>query len=753
MTIFQPAKDLFAHDLETNLLLRRHLEFEQFSQKSIRIRFKLIRVVVLVFLGIPFIIVKKNPKLVESIYKVGQKYKKYLPVWLKRSVKVALRILPSEKHINSSGIYELKIMHPSSMERGFGLPTSIHPEVSIIIPVHNHINTTLTLLQQFRLNTDSTTFEIIVVDDASTDSTKTALSKIRGIKVLTHEKNVGYLRATNSAIQYCEGKYICLLNNDTVPESGWLDALTRTLNDDAQIAIAGSMLLAADGSVAEVGSQIFRNHEIWNLGRWAERGSELFSFTREVEYCSAAAILVDGEFLRSLNGFDERYVPAYYEDTDLAITAWSQGRKVVYVHDSRVYHLEGVSHGKDTSQGLKAYQEVNKKKFWDKWEKTIDLPWVINEVPRYEADRDSRGIVVFIDNYVPSMNSNAGASRAYKIIEAMRQLKFHVVVIPASPGVEIWNREQLRRSGVEIYQSYDDAIDNLKMRSSRINSFWVSRVDVAEVVFPRIKSDFPGMPIYFDTVDLHHLRDERNRSLHGSSAAIYGNDIKAKELRICGEAEKVIVVAEYENEYLTKQDNALKVHTLFMPQTSGATTEASKTRDYLLFVGNFQHTPNADGVEWLIDEILPKVVDATGDPLQLRIVGAGIPESILEKIDGDKIQYLGWQESLDALYDEARIVVVPIRYGAGKKGKLAEAVMHNCPVISTSVGAEGYPLDDGSDFILANTPEDFALAISRLWSDAELATTMAKNARTKIEPEAGFEEFVKVVSQILDVVN
>ena len=96
---------------------------------------------------------------------------------------------------------------------------------------------------------------------------------------------------------------------------------------------------------------------------------------------------------------------------------------------------------------------------------------------------------------------------------------------------------------------------------------------------------------------------------------------------------------------------------------------------------------------------------------------------------------------------------MPIRYGACKKGKLAEAVMHNCPVISTSVGAEGYPLDDGSDFILANTPEDFALAISRLWSNTELATTLAKNAKSKIQPEAGFEEFVKVVSQILDVNN
>ena len=753
MEYFKPAIPPFSNDLETNRLLRAHRNLPQAKPRQVLVRHKALRLVLLVIFGVPFYFLRSRPSLNERAWQQVQKYKRCFPVWLKKSLKVALQILPRDSHVALDGIYELNIMHPTVLDRGFGLPTSTEPEISIIIPVHNHIRTTLALLHQLRFNSDLAKFEVIIVDDASTDSTTQVLAKIRGISVLTQTINVGYLRATNSAIRHSKGKYICLLNNDTVPESGWLDALLRALKNDPKIAIAGSMLISADGKVAEVGSQIFQNHEIWNLGRWAQRGSELFNFTREVDYCSAAAILVDGAFLRSLNGFDERYIPAYYEDTDLATTAWSQGRKVVYVHDSFVHHIEGVSHGTDSSQGLKAYQVVNKQKFWDKWEKTINLPWSLNEIPRYEADRDSKGIIVFIDNFIPSINSNAGATRAFKIIEAMRQLKFHIVVIPTNPGVEIWNREQLHQKGIEIYQSYDEALDNLKMRASRINSFWVSRVDVGEIVIPRIKADFPRKLIIFDTVDLHHLRDARNIKINDLSSAIYSSDIKERELEICREANKVVVVADYEKKYLNEQVVDLNVHTLFMPQSSSTVLKDGNAKNFILFVGNFQHTPNVDGIEWLVDHILPRVFALGVGQLELHIVGEGLPDSVLKKLDPSKVKYLGWQESLEEIYSQARFVVIPMRYGAGKKGKLAEAVMHNCPVISTTVGVEGYPLENGADFVLADGADDVAQAIFDLWNDSTLATDLAISAKAKILEESGFDAFIENVAAILEVVD
>ena len=749
MTYFEPAKELHDHDLEINMLLRRALEAEYENTKNRGFLFPPGRVLLIAVFGLPLYFLKQHPEFGIKLLKFAKRYKSHFPLWIKKLVKILLDIIPNESGQQTIRTIDLSVNHPIVLQKGFGLPTSNQPEVSIIIPVHNHIQVTLRLLQQLRMNLDETKYEVILVDDASTDMTKPILSNIRGVKLLTHELNLGYLKATNSAIQYCEGKFICLLNNDTVPESGWLDALTRTLKADPRIAIAGSMLLSDDGTVAEAGSQIFRNREIWNLGRSANKENKLFSFTREVDYCSAAAVLVDGDFFRSLGGFDARYSPAYYEDVDLAISAWNQNRKVVYVHDSRVHHIEGVSHGKDVSQGLKAFQRINQIKFWEKWEKSIDLPWLLDEIPRFEADRDSEGIIVFFDNSVPSKNSNAGATRAFNLIEGMRHLGYHVVLIPLESAREVWEREQLQRLGVEVYTSYSEAIDNLEMRVNRIKGIWISRIDVFEVVIDKIQAKFPDKPIFFDTVDLHHLRDERNIKIHGLDAAIYGKDIKVKELNACVRADSVIVVSDFEREYLMNEIPSLKIHTLFMPQASLKEDVTVVKGGYILFVGNFSHTPNVDAADWLVSEIFSKIPQTEGDPIKLKIVGQGLSGPILGKIDGEAIQYLGWQNSLDNLYADARMVVVPLRYGAGKKGKLSEAVSRNCPVVSTTIGVEGFPLEDGVDCVIADTTEDFVKGILRLWHDSDFAARVSKNANLKLNRENSFENFVELLGEVL----
>jgi GT2 family glycosyltransferase len=749
--VFQAPRPLFRDDLEVNELLRsKQLSLNQGqagSEAPISLLFKAQSLAIKLLLGL----LGKYPALKNPLTQKIQKYKRFAPVSLKRYFKKLLRIIPNSIHNNLEGLYEFNPTHPRSLDRGFGLDTSNDPEVSIVIPVHNHFSTTFNLLQKLRLNAEHVKYEVILVDDASTDETSTLLGRIRGVSILSHRENVGYLRATNSAIPYCKGKYICLLNNDTVPESGWLDALTRTVKSDPDIAIAGSMLINSEGLVAEAGSQIFRNRQIWNLGRDRVRGNELFNFTREVDYCSAASILVDGDFLRGLNGFDERFVPAYYEDADLATTAWNKGKRVVYVHDSYVGHLEGVSHGTDTSQGLKAYQIHNGKKFWQKWEGSIDLPWELDEVSRFEADRDSRGIVVFIDNLVPSQDSNAGAKRAYKIIESLRRQKFHVVLIPDSPEIQILNRERLRRSGVEVYQSYEGALQNLKLRENRIIGFWISRFDVAETVLPKVKAAFPGKEIYFDTVDIHHLRDNRNILLNGEESAIYSDNIEKRELEICAKSSKVIVVAEYEKNYLLEKNPNLNIVTFFMPEEIPAAIGSESVKDYILFVGSFEHTPNVDAVEWLINEILPLTKIRDTQDMKVKIVGSSLPASLQRQLEGKNCEYLGWQESLTEIYAGARMVVVPLRYGAGKKGKVSEALANSCAVISTSVGVEGYNLDDRTHFILADSAAEFAFAIDTLWEDARLVKEISENGRTKIISDSGLVEFDRSVAEVLGI--
>ena len=271
------------------------------------------------------------------------------------------------------------------MDQGFGLPTSRRPLVSIVIPLYNNWWVTYRCLRALQSNSDNTPYEIIVVDDASSDQTMEALQSIRGITVVRNFTNVGYLTSTNrgAAAASETSKYLVLLNNDTEPVDGWLDNLYRTIEKDETIGIVGSALIYPNGVLQEAGSQIFAGGNAWNLGRGGNPLNRLFSFTREVDYCSAASVIIRKSFWVEVDGFDTRYVPAYCEDSDLALTAWSKGYKVIYEPKSWVIHHEGLSHGKSTDSGLKKYQIANNRKLFAKWEVDFRNHWEDIGIPRF----------------------------------------------------------------------------------------------------------------------------------------------------------------------------------------------------------------------------------------------------------------------------------------------------------------------------------------------------------------------------------
>ena len=257
-----------------------------------------------------------------------------------------------------------------SLDQGFALPTSTNPLVTIVIPVFNNWWVTYVCLRALQSNNDSTPYEIIIVDDGSSDYTSEALDNIRGITVVRNLNNIGYLSSTNrgAAQASSTSKYLVLLNNDTEPVNGWLDNLYKKIEGDETIAIVGSALIYPDGTLQEAGGQIFSGGNAWNLGRGGNPLNGMFLFSREVDYCSAASVIVRKSFWVDVKGFDTQYLPAYCEDSDLALSAWKKGMKVMYEPKSWVIHHEGLSHGTDTDSGLKKHQITNNQKLIEKWE-------------------------------------------------------------------------------------------------------------------------------------------------------------------------------------------------------------------------------------------------------------------------------------------------------------------------------------------------------------------------------------------------
>ena len=636
-----------------------------------------------------------------------------------------------------------------NIDRGFGLITTNDPVVSIVIPVHNKYHLTFQCLRALQVNTDVTKYEVIVINDASSDWTKTALANLRGIRVINIQDNLGYLRATNLGISASRGKYVALLNNDTIPLSGWLDRLVAELDNDSQIGIAGAKLLYPNLQVQELGSQIFNDGSGWNLGKHADHFSPEHSFTREVDYVSAAAILVRADLLAKTNGFDELYTPAYYEDADLAMQARKFGLKVVAVHDSFVIHIEGGSHGANVKLGVKKYQVANKAKFVGKWSAELASHWDPKEGPRSESKRNSKGIILIYDSQIPQVLRDAGSQRAVQISKNLSDLGFHVIYFSPDKSVSIIDVIQLRDIGIEIHTNHDTLISSLENRSDRVRGIWIQRISVASSFFDPIHKKFPKTPIIFDTIDLvsSRIRIEKQEGLNSEMTL---NEAIGMEKKYTAQSSLTLTVSEEEKSLLQTLVPSASIETLWMSFETVKDVQAKTgLQNTGLFVGNFRHTPNKVSLKWFVKNVLPQILVKNSDFI-LNVAGTGLSPAELADMDTNGVHFLGFVDDLDPVYEAAKVVVIPLQYGAGIKGKTCEALSHSAAVVSTSFGVEGLDLRDGVEYLLADNADTFAHQVSRVLVDDKLSQDLscaALNFATANLSAKSFSEKIQHIAQ------
>jgi len=246
-------------------------------------------------------------------------------------------------------------------------------DVSIIIPVYNQWQYTQACISSV-VNTcrgEPIKYEIILADDGSSDETIHANEHFPGIRVIKTPINLGFLRNCNNAAKQAKGKYLLLLNNDTLVLPGWLPALYWLMEQDESIGITGSKLLYPDETLQEAGGLIWNDASAANCGRGLHRYSLSYNYHREVDYVSGASVLIRKTFWEAVGGFDERYQNAYCEDSDLAMTARAQGLRVIYQPASEVIHFEHQSYNDDRKDDLHPIQRENIARLKEKWADTL----------------------------------------------------------------------------------------------------------------------------------------------------------------------------------------------------------------------------------------------------------------------------------------------------------------------------------------------------------------------------------------------
>lgn len=612
------------------------------------------------------------------------------------------------------------------------LPRFDAPDASIVIAAHSGAELTHRCLSAILHATEGIAYEVIVVDDAADEATKELLAAVGGIRVIVNEENLGYLRSVNRGSAAARGKYLVQLNNDTEPQPGWLEALVHRVESAEDVGIVVPRLLYPDGVLQEAGGIVWRDGSGWNYGRGDDATAARYAYVREVDYGSAAAMLVKADLWRELGGFDERYAPGYYEDTDLCFAARAHGLRVLYEPHATVIHVEGASMGTDVSTGGKAHQELNRVTFAEKWREALERqhPGPALERVSFAADRASGSQVLVFDHRVPTPDQDSGSLRMWHVMTNLMALGHRVTFVPDNfQAIQPYTRE-LQGLGVHVLYGDINLPALLAGMGATTRLAIVSRPYVAPRYVHLLRELLPHVPIAYDTVDLHYVRENRRAELEQNPDRTKALGLKELEIALARSSEVTLTVSEEEAERLRRDAPGVEVRVVPNANRIWRKVPGPDARTGLLFVGGFEHPPNTDAAVFLARRVMQHVWRRLPD-MTLTIIGANAPPEVL-RLSAPNVDVAGWVEDLEPVLRSSLALVAPLRYGAGVKGKVTQSLSAGLPVITTPTGAEGLYARDGEDVLLAEEAEAFADHVIRLHGEPELWRTLSTNGQEVI---------------------
>jgi glycosyltransferase involved in cell wall biosynthesis len=537
------------------------------------------------------------------------------------------------------------------------------------------------------------------------------LPGIDGLRYQRNEENRGFIDSCNAGAALARAEYLVFLNNDTVVQPGWLDALLQTFSQHPDTGLAGSKLVYPDGRLQEAGGIVFTDGSAANHGRNHDPGDPRYNFVREVDYCSGAALAIRQSLFGELGGFDEYYRPAYFEDTDLAMRVRQRGFKVRYQPASVVVHFEGASSGTDTRRGVKAYQISNQKKFAARWISVLG-----NSQPV------AKKRILVIDAHTPRPDRDSGSARMVELMGLLLEEDCTVDFFSQSLAHDGHYTDALQQLGVQVW--WTPWIGKIPVwlaeHGRRFDAIIVSRHYVLSPLLPLLRKWAPQAQIVFDSVDLHFLRESRQAAQAGDkSATLAAERTRATELGLLRAVDKTWVVSAFERELLAQIEPSASLDVVSNIHSISANSPGFANRADLVFVGGYLHLPNLDAARWLLAEIFPIVRQALPS-IRLHLVGADAPASLLEMAQSPGVEIHGHVPDLESLLDRTRIALAPLRYGAGVKGKINQSLARGLPIVATHCAVEGMHLVDGQDALCADTAQEFADAIIGLYGDEPL---------------------------------
>ena len=633
-------------------------------------------------------------------------------------------------------------------------PEVAHPQVSVVMPVHNQFAVTLHALAALRLAPNQASFEVIVVDDGSDDETRQMSEIIAGIQVVRHETALGFVLSCNQGAQLARGDDVVLLNNDTEVTTGWLDELRFPFAHFDRVGLTGSQLLYPDGRLQEAGGIVWGNGDPWNYGRGQNPHDPRFNYTRQVDYLSGASMMLPRALWEELGGFSPDFAPAYFEDTDLAFRVREKGYKTVYAPLSRVFHFEGMSNGVEVNgEGVKRFQEVNRPKFKSRWVKAFRGNGKVGEDVERVKDRhiDFRALV--IDAETPRPDVNAGSYAAIQEMRLLQSLGCKLTFVPENLAYLGHYTETLQRMGIECaYAPFDWSIHELiRRRGKEFDLVYITRYAVAQKVVKVLREAAPQAKILLCNADLHFLRELRagivNRSQELIDRAVR---IRDEELAVMRSVN--LVLSYNETEHAVIQSHNLDSTTVMLCPWVVEVVEPVAPfaeRVDVAFLGGFNHWPNVEAVRFFVREVMPGLRQRLPG-VRFLIYGSLAEERLADLETAEDVVIRGWVREVAEVYQTCRVFVSPLRSGAGIKGKVLGALAHGVPCVLSPVAAEGTGIRDGLEARIVDAPDAWVEAICSLYRDDAQWRALSAHGQALVRSQYSFEHGRRLMGNALE---
>jgi GT2 family glycosyltransferase len=602
------------------------------------------------------------------------------------------------------------------------------PRVSVVIVTHGGWEVARRGLEALVRNTDLC-FEVVIVDNASPDGTADRLrDEVDGAKLLFNDTNTGFGAACNQGAEAARGELLCFLNSDALVEPDWLPPLLETLQRDG-VGAAVPMLLNEDGTIQEAGSVIDSVGWAIALGGGDDPERFEYRFAREVDFGSAACMLVRRADFVDVGGFDEAYEPAYFEDVDLCFKLKERGLRTMYEPRSRVVHVRFGSGNWDAAREL---MTKNRHVFYRRWAgRLLERPRLLEvaSMPRrLVAGRDAEALERFLvlDDRVPHTDRGSGDPRMAALLTELSDLWPEArITLCATDGREAERYAgPLLAMGVEIVVPPVDWNLWFEHRRYHYSVAIVSRGQNWDRFDDLLRNTQPQALRVFDTEALSFRRlelqsgvaESREEQAHFTAQ---GTLMRQWEMRALQEADAIFSVTLEEQELISQVTPDTPAFVLPGVVEVAESPPGFEERRDLLFFGGFlagTGSPNEDALLYLVNEIMPLLWEHEPD-LVLHVVGADVTPAV-QALDGERVNVVGFAEDPREWFDRTRLHVSPLRFGAGVKQKLLDTMAAGLPFVTTEVGAEGLQLGGLEPLLVADDPAEIAGLVHELYTDA-----------------------------------